>query len=87
MSFILNPYNRTLDISTKEGLQLYINAKKGIEKEDRFDGTKDKYSKFVKLMGKAFKTYQMMGIFKLPTKWEAGDPTNPSNEGTINLFC
>ena len=86
MTFLLNPYDKELDISTKEGLQLYGIAKKGLEKEDRFDGTKEKYSKFVKLMGKAFKTYRMKNILKVPTSWEAGVPANPTKEGIVDLF-
>ena len=86
MTFLLNPYDKELDISTKEGLQLYGTAKKGLEKEDRFDGTKEKYSKFVKLMDKAYKTYRMKNILKVPTSWEAGVPANPTKEGIVDLF-
>ena len=60
--------------------------RKGLEKEYRFDGSKQKYSKFVKLMGKAFKTYRMMEILQVPTKWQAVSPKNPTKEGMVNLF-
>ena len=76
MPFRLNPYDKALDIATKEGLQLYITAKKELEKEDRYDGMKGKYSKFTKLMGEAFKNYRLMEILKVPTEWEKTDPTN-----------
>ena len=32
MTFLLNPYDKELDLATKEGLQLYGAAKKGLEK-------------------------------------------------------
>ena len=68
MMFLLNPYDKELDIGTKEGLQLYGAAKKVLEKEVRYDGTKEKYSVFMKLMGKAFKTFRLMDIIKVPTE-------------------
>ena len=37
-------------------------------------------------MGKTFKTERMIGILKLPTEWEAGDPANLTKEGIIYLF-
>ena len=33
MTFLLNPYDKELDLGTKERLQLYGAAKKGLEKE------------------------------------------------------
>jgi len=68
ITFLLNPYDKELDLGTKEGLQLYGAAKKGLEKEVRYDGTKEKYSVFMKLMGKAFKTFRLMDILKVPTE-------------------
>ena len=71
MAFCLNLYEKPLGLTTKNGLLLYNNSKNGLEKEDMFDGSTSKYSKFVKLMGKAFKTYQMMEMLKVLTTWEA----------------
>jgi len=44
-----------------------VDSKRELEKEDHFDGSKEKYSKFSKLMGKAFKTFRMMVIFRVLT--------------------
>jgi len=55
MAFVLSPYDKTLDLSTWDGLKLYENTKVSLEKEDRFDGSKEKYSRFVKLMEKCSK--------------------------------
>ena len=86
MVFFLNPYDKKIDLSSRDGLKLYADAKRGLEKEDRFDGSKEKYSKFSKLMGKVFKTYRMMEIYRIPTVWEATTPSNPTLEGMVNLF-
>ena len=37
-------------------------------------------------MGKAFKTYIMIGILQVPTEWQAVAPENPKKEGMVNLF-
>lgn len=78
MEVLLNPYDQTLSLATEEGLQLYIVTKKGLEKEERYTGSKEKHSKFVKLMGKAFKTFWMMDILKVHTEWKATKPANPN---------
>ena len=82
----LNPYDKPIDLDTQAGLKLYSEAKKGLDKEDRYDGSKEKFSKFAKLMGKIFKTYRTMEIYKVPTAWEANAPANPTPEGIIDLF-
>ena len=69
MTFLLNPYDKKLDLGTKGRLQLYGTAKKGLEKEARYDGTKKTYSVFMKLIGKVFKTFRLMDILKVPTEW------------------
>ena len=86
MTFLLNPYDKELDLGTKEGLQLYGATKKGLEKEVRYDGTKEKYSVFMKLMGKAFKTFRLMDILKVQTEWEATKLANPVKYQIVDLF-
>ena len=85
-TFCLNPYDKKVDLTSRDGLKLYADTKHGLDKEDRFDGSKEKYLKFSKLMDKTFKTFQMMEIFKVPTVWEATLPINPTPEGIVNLF-
>ena len=51
-----------------------------------YDGTKGKYSVFMKLMDKAFKTFRLMDILKVPTEWEATKPTNPIEDKSVDLF-
>ena len=82
----LNPYYKKIDLNTRDSLNLYVDANKGLDKEDRLDGSKEKYSKCSKLMGKAFRTFRMMQIFRGPTVWEANLPSNPTLEGMVDLF-
>ena len=37
-------------------------------------------------MGKIFKTFRMMDIFKVPTIWEATLPAHPTPAGIVDLF-
>ena len=85
-TFLLNPYNKELDLGTKEGLQLYGTAKKGLEKEVRYDGTNEKYPVFTKVMGNAFKTFRLMDILKVPTEWEATKSANPIKDQIVDPF-
>ena len=85
-AFLLNPYNKELDLGTKEGLQLYGTAKKGLEKEVRYDGTNEKYPVFTKVMGNAFKTFRLMDILKVPTEWEATKSANPIKDQIVDPF-
>jgi len=86
MVFYLNPDDKPLDLTMQAGLKLYADAKKGLDKEDRFDGSKEKFPKFAKLMGKVFKTYRFMEIFKVPTEWESDAPANSTPKGIVDLF-
>ena len=86
MTFLLNTYDKELDLGTEEGLQLYGAAKKGLEKEVRYDGTKKIYFVFMKLMGKAFKTFRLMDILKVQTEWEATKLANPVKDQIVDLF-
>ena len=52
----------------------------------RYDGTKEKYSVLMKLMGKAFKTFRLMDILKVPTEWESTKPANPVKDQIVDLF-
>ena len=49
-TFLLNPYDAPLDLSDKEDRKLYQDACKGLLEEDRFDGKRESYPSFVKLI-------------------------------------
>ena len=50
-AFILNPYDQKLDLTTREHLKLYTDGCEGLEKDVRFDGKREHYQEFVKLVG------------------------------------
>ena len=55
MAFILNPYSVDLDLSDKDDRKLFQQGCKGIKKEaDFFDGKREDFDDFCKLMEKEF---------------------------------
>ena len=47
-----------------------------MEKEDKFDGKKENFDKFQKLMGKSFKEFRCMEALTIPTKWDLNNAVN-----------
>ena len=47
-----------------------------MEKEDKFDGKKENFDKFQKLMGKSFKEFRCMEALTIPTKWDSNNAVN-----------
>ena len=91
MTFMLNPYDADLDISDKDDRKLFTEGYKGVSKKDIFDGRKQNYSNFVKLIEGNLNSKRTMSALKISTKWEAGDDTDTSKrtpllEGDIDLF-
>ncbi len=52
MATIFNPYDVTLDLTTNEGRTLFKDACKGVKDSDLYDGSKEKYNNFEKLLEK-----------------------------------
>ena len=75
-TFITNPYEKVLDLNDSSDLKLYKEAVKGLEKEDKFDGKKENFDKFQKLMGKSFKEFRCMEALTIPTKWDSNNAVN-----------
>ena len=75
-TFITNPYEKVLDLNDPSDLKLYKEAVKGLEKEDKFDGKKENFDKFQKLMGKSFKEFRCMEALTIPTKWDSNNAVN-----------
>ena len=68
-SFLLNPYDATLDLSNKEDHKLFQDACKGLKGKDLFGGERDKYNDFVKLIESEFNSTRMMEALNIATKW------------------
>ena len=91
MTFLLNPYDADLDLSDKEDRKLFTEGCKGVSEKDIFDGRKQNYSNFVKLIEGNLNSKRTMSALKISTKWEAGSGADaakrtPLSEGDIDLF-
>ena len=78
-TFYINPYDQELDLSKKEHQKLYLDGCEGIEKEERFDGSHEKYSSFLKLIGTKMEDIRVKTCLKVATEWETtgDDIENP----------
>ena len=56
MTFILNPYDNVLDLTDRVHLKLFTGGYTGLEKDVKFDGKRQNYKNFVKLIGKNMDT-------------------------------
>ena len=70
MAFCINPYDVTLDLRNKDDRKIYLDGCKGLDKDDLFDGSKEKYKDFVKLMKKPMEDVRVMKCLIVPTKWD-----------------
>ena len=64
MAFLLNPYDAELDLSNKEDRKLFTEGCKGVKEKDIFDGKKQNYSTFVKLIENEPEFYKGHGCTK-----------------------
>ena len=71
MAFCTSPYDRVLNLTDKEDRKLFNDACRGLEKEDRFDGTLSKSSQFLKLIGKELEDFRLDEIFIVAVKWDS----------------
>ena len=87
-TFILNPYDQCLDLSKKEHLRLYMDGCEGLKKEQRFDGKRGNYDKFVKLFGKRMKDTRVKECLRISVEWEKSgtNPELPIADKMIDLF-
>jgi len=60
-----------LDLTDKEDRKLFNDACRGLEKEDRFDGTLSQSSQFLKLIGKELEDFRLDEIFIVAVKWDS----------------
>ena len=91
MTFVLNPYDNVLDLSDKEDRKLFTDGCKGLKENDLFDGKKQNYGKFVKLIEGEFLDTRTMEALEINTHWMGGGDVDaarrvPSAGGKINIF-
>ena len=70
-TFKTNSYDRLLNLDKVSDLKLYKEAVKGLEKDDKFDGKKEHFDTFQKLMGKSFREVKCMEGLLIPTEWDS----------------
>ena len=71
MAFIFSPYDQILDLTDKSHLKLFTDGCKGLPSEVKFNGTREKYGDFAKLIGKAMDSRRLKDILKVATNWES----------------
>ena len=72
MAFILNPFEANLDLTDKDDRKLFADASKGLKDENLFDGKRENFAKFSKLIEKEFNDVRVMKCLSVPTKWDVG---------------
>ena len=90
-TFLLNPYDATLNLNNKDDRKLFQDACKGLKEKDLYGGERDKYSDFVKLIEKHFNATRVMQALQIATKWKDDASTTEEQQkvapnGTTNLF-
>ena len=74
MVYLLSSYNQVLDLTNS-----------GLEKDQRFDGNKENFRSFEKIMEK-LDTFRLRDIFNIPSKWTPGNK-NPQEKDVVDLFA
>eukprot|EP00957_Ditylum_brightwellii_P208060 15355667-Ditylum_brightwellii.AAC.1 len=71
MSFILNPYDNALDLSDKDDRKLSKTRYKGLESAQRFDGRKESFNNFAKVVSHQIKKVRLTEALEIATDWDA----------------
>ena len=90
-TFLLNPYDGDLDLTNKDDRKLFQDACKGLEKENLFDGKKQNFQDFAKLLEVGLKKTRVMEALAICTEWDETasaeeDRKLPTAGGTVDSF-
>ena len=69
-AFFLNPYSQVLNLSDKSHLKLYTDGCKGLEKDLEFDGKRENFNDFDKLIRQKMSNRKVKECFIIATEWE-----------------
>ena len=91
MTFLLNPYEADLDQSDKDDRKLFAEASKGLKEENLFEGKRENFPTFSKLIEKKFHDARIMKCLNVPTLWNEGAGTvterrTPIADGMVDFF-
>ena len=85
--FIINPYDQVLDLTKKEHLKLYMDGCEGLEKDLRFDGKREKYDSFIKLMEKKMTQTRVMDALEVSISWDNSGVEPENVDEVVDLFA
>ena len=69
-TFILNPYDAPLVLFDKEDMELFTEASKGLKEKDSFNGKRENYGNFVKLIEKDFENTRNIESLEITVLWD-----------------
>ena len=72
MAFLINPYDADLNLGDKEDRKLFKDGCAGLKEADLFDGKKENYVNFTKLLENELESVRLMECMNIPTEWVAG---------------
>eukprot|EP00957_Ditylum_brightwellii_P013136 992677-Ditylum_brightwellii.AAC.1 len=84
MAFILNPYNTILDLSNKEDRKMFELGTKELEEKRRFNGRKEAFNDFAKLIGHKMKEIRVLEALEVAVEWTKASPSNATK--VVNIF-
>lgn len=71
MAFLINPYDADLNLADKEDRKLFKDGCAGLKEADLFDGKKENYVNFTKLLENEIESVRLMECLIIPTEWVA----------------
>ena len=85
-TFILNPYDVPLVLSDKEDRELFTETSKGLKEKDMFNGKRENYGNFVKLIEKDFENTRIMESLEIAVFWNYCQSCSREPTKIINVF-
>ena len=91
MALILNPFDIDLDLSDKDDRKRFAEASKGLSEKSFFNGKRETFAAFSKLMEKEFNDVRVMKCLSVPTEWNVGAANAagrriPTAAGKVDFF-
>ena len=79
-AFFVNPYSQVLNLSDKSYLKLYTDGCKGLERKIKFDGKRENFNDFVKLISQKMSNRKVKECLAIATEWATSgkNPEQPT---------
>ena len=85
--FFINPYDQALDLTKKEHLKLFMDGCAALEKDLRFDGKKENYDNFVKLMEKKMAQTSVIEALESSVTWKYTGKAPENVDEIFDIFA